>query len=77
MRTPASEGMPRWFMPAMMALLGLVPLLLSRRTECLPLAGGPGTGEQVCSTGSPIGAWIFAGLCWFCAWFLWVAQKPS
>ncbi|MGO4957226.1 hypothetical protein ACTQ49_08135 [Luteococcus sp. Sow4_B9] len=74
--TPASSGTPRWFFPALMALLGVIPVVLSWRQECMSLPGGE-TADQVCTSGAPAGAWIFAVICWFCAWFLWVAQKRS
>lgn len=70
-------GMADWVVPLLLFLTGLAPLLLARTTECLSLENGTPTPDQVCSSSTPAGAWVFAGICWLAALIVFLAQRNN
>ncbi|MEL4357635.1 MULTISPECIES: hypothetical protein [unclassified Luteococcus] len=70
-------GMPDWVVPLLLFLTGLAPLLLARTTECLSLDNGTATPDQVCSSHIPLGAWVFAGICWLAALIVFLAARNN
>ncbi|MEL4505390.1 hypothetical protein AAEX63_10400 [Luteococcus sp. H138] len=74
---PSRRELPIWVAPAMLFITGLVPLLLARTTECLSLADGSPSPEQVCTSSIPVGAWLFAGICWIAALVIFLAQRQD